>query len=546
MRTARGRGNDARKILTYYSINFDVHPPFQVLCDGPIISLSIRNNLYLKQSLPRLLGNTAYPVVTNCVVSELKSLGEEFSGAALFAKRLTRIPCANDTCHELEGNASGCILARLRKQDDMRLMLATNDTDIMRSLTTVAGVPLITVENQTKLVLRPPGRETLDYVRRMEGNRGTVVSASDRAFLKKVHAEAVARIPQKTQRREQKKRKRAKGPNPLSVRKAKRAKPNHDGQQSGATGVASPSPGKVQAGLGSDFAKRGNLVQEIAADANKSVEKPNPKGDNPVPGNGKDDAEQVDASDAGKTTSQPPLPAASGDKAKRKRPRNRKTSRNSKSTRDESLINPDSRNQVVSTPKAGDDAGQNGDNEGQNGDNEGQMTDVPKKAAQDIASTDQHKLRLITNKTQTVSKPQGESVRGIVKVPTFATETENGTESEKCTGRAPGDVAEKGRSVGGDKTETNERASVGVKSASSRTASPRNVESKDSTDLTDPRIEKDGTSSKIPERGPLEAKTAAEEVQKKKKHRNNRRRRPKKIQDSSINSGSAPTTAKGA
>eukprot|EP00177_Eucheuma_denticulatum_P002913 GFKZ01005237.1.p1 GENE.GFKZ01005237.1~~GFKZ01005237.1.p1 ORF type:complete len:596 (+),score=79.27 GFKZ01005237.1:70-1857(+) len=592
MRTARGRGNDARKILTYYSINFDVHAPFQVLCDGPMISLSLRNNLYLKQSLPKLLGSTAYPVVTDCIVSELKSLGEEFSGAALFAKRLTRIPCANDTCSELDGNASACILARLRKQDDFRLMLATNDTEIMHSLANLPGVPLITVEKQTKLVLRPPPRETLECVRRTEGMKGTLVSASDVAFLEKVRAEAVAKMPPNTQRRELRKRKRAKGPNPLSVKKAKRAKATHDGPQYRLSGFASRPPGKTRADMDSECVKEDDLVRATAADV-KSVERPDHDGGKPVPDIGKDYAEQVGSSNDEKITSQAPLSVSSKDKAKRRRARNRKTCRNSKLPRAGPLENPDSRNQVISNRRAGDGTRENDGNQsqraevsqipvqdsasgaqqklqpmknetqtfqeprgkgdrrrmevsnsgmgkdtGDNVGNESPRTEVPQIPVRDSASGGQEELQHMKNETRTFQAPRGKGDRHTKKVSTSDNGKDTRDGHRNFKDETAVDFAGEGGYVAVHEAETKEPAFVAVQSTG-----PKKPDTTDTTALGDSNIGTDDASSKIPARACGKGERVVEEGQKKKKHRNNRRRRPKKTQNSFENQVGAPTIA---
>lgn len=221
MRTASGKGNDARKVLSYYSVNFNLSPPYQVLCDGPTIFQSLKNDLYLKLSLPKLLGATAYPVVTNCIVSELKSLGEDFSNAALFAKRAKRVPCAHD---EERTSASDCIVFRLKQRKELKLLLATNDAKVMARLSHLVGIPSITVVNQTKLMLKPPSKATLEHVEKQQQIKGTVTNVQDRALIEKVEAEELEKLPGKYQIRQIKKRKRAKGPNPLSVKKPKTPK----------------------------------------------------------------------------------------------------------------------------------------------------------------------------------------------------------------------------------------------------------------------------------------------------------------------------------
>lgn len=213
MRTS-AKGNNARKILAYYSVNFDISPPYHVLCDGPTLFQSMKNEIYIKQALPLLLGATAYPVVTDCIVRELRSLGEEYSNAALFAKRATRVPCA----HEESLSANECVIARVRTPFEKKLVLATNDIEILMTAGKLPGVPLITIVNQTKLALKSPSRFTIEHVRRRETVKTQVLGKQDQILLKKLQSEKAEAA---ATNRPVRKRKRVKGPNPLSVKKRK-------------------------------------------------------------------------------------------------------------------------------------------------------------------------------------------------------------------------------------------------------------------------------------------------------------------------------------
>lgn len=216
MRTATGKGNNARKVLSYYSVNFGISAPYQVLCDGPTIFQSMRKDIFLKHALITLLGGTAYPVVTDCIVKELRALGEDFSNASIFAKRATRVPCA----HQDDVSASECIMARLRVPLEKKLFCATNDAELLAKISRTPGIPIVTIVNETKLALRSPSRATLYHVLKRENAKTSCLGTSDKAFLKKFETETASKDHAPNPAR---KRKRAKGPNPLSMKKAKKA-----------------------------------------------------------------------------------------------------------------------------------------------------------------------------------------------------------------------------------------------------------------------------------------------------------------------------------
>ncbi len=153
MRTATGKGNDARKVLTYYRVNFGIHPAYKVLCDAPIIHVSLLRSIFLKDALTKLLGAVAYPVVTRCIVEELRALGSDFANAAVFAKRAAREPCAHGGAQK---TASECIAAFMGSGNQKKLLLATNDSEVIRRAMEEGDIPVITIANQTRLVLRNP------------------------------------------------------------------------------------------------------------------------------------------------------------------------------------------------------------------------------------------------------------------------------------------------------------------------------------------------------------------------------------------------------
>lgn len=214
MRTSTGKGNSSQKILSYYRVNFNFSPPYQVLCDGPIIFQSFKNDIFLKHALPTLFGAPTYPVVTDCIVNELRQLGESFSNSAIFAKRATRIACA----HQSEVSAAECIRLRAEQPFESKLAIATNDAQTILQVSKIPGIPIVTIFNQTKLILKKPSTATLAFAQQKQAARADHLLDADKALLNKVLEE---KLEQRRQRKPSFKPKRAKGPNPLSVKKTR-------------------------------------------------------------------------------------------------------------------------------------------------------------------------------------------------------------------------------------------------------------------------------------------------------------------------------------
>lgn len=230
MRVASGKGNDAHKILTYYRVNYSIRPPYRVLCDGALIHNALSKKLYLRDALPALLKATAQAVVTRCVHEELRALGEPTEGAAMFAKRLTRVPCVHDggTVPAVE-----CVAAALHDRNKKGYLVATNDQGLLKLLRKEPGVPVVRIAADGKFVLVPPSKATLEQVGAMEASKAGVRRPDEVKKLEEDRQRVLERRAQRKAERATKKRKRPKGPNPLSVKKSKKprlTKKSQDGQ----------------------------------------------------------------------------------------------------------------------------------------------------------------------------------------------------------------------------------------------------------------------------------------------------------------------------
>ncbi|CAN8073213.1 unnamed protein product [Agarophyton chilense] len=100
---------------------------------------------------------------------------------------------------------------------DTKIMVAVADVELLTQLRHIPGVPLISILNSTKLVLKPPTKATLDFVRENEKAKTQTISDRDKSLLEQIKAMERATRPE---RKTIKKKRRAKGPNPLSVKKS--------------------------------------------------------------------------------------------------------------------------------------------------------------------------------------------------------------------------------------------------------------------------------------------------------------------------------------
>ncbi|KAG0605965.1 hypothetical protein M758_9G102200 [Ceratodon purpureus] len=261
-----------RRHVSFYKTCFGFREPFKVLCDGTFVHHNLQQRLGgLQDSLSALLGAPAKPLVTRCVVAELKKLGEAYSGSALAARRLDLIRCE----HEPFLPAAECVATLVGSHNEEHYFVATQDLDLRKKLRKVHGGALI-YANNTSLVLEPPSDTQKQYAKMGElernrlserekhllklrqeklskkegdakgenGEKGNDVAAdgSSEPSERKKNAKG-NRNPLGVADRPVFKRKRVKGPNPLSCKKKKTNK----GEQKNSEQKTAATAGGVEA-----------------------------------------------------------------------------------------------------------------------------------------------------------------------------------------------------------------------------------------------------------------------------------------------------------
>ncbi|CAK9036717.1 unnamed protein product [Durusdinium trenchii] len=226
------RHKNHRRILRFFRITFGVQEPYHVLVDGTFLTHALQQRIYVKEQLPKMLEGRSTPMVTNCVLEELRALGERALGAAIIAKGYYRLKCG----HETPIVAAKCICQQIGQSNERRLLVATQDPELLATLRAVPGVPLIRLHGPVPQ-LEEPSKASRGAAEAKEKQKRTCANW-ERPKLpelkaKEVKAKALAEKPKKLRKK--------KGVNPLSCKKSKKKGPK--GTQ-GAPVHAPPAPGK--------------------------------------------------------------------------------------------------------------------------------------------------------------------------------------------------------------------------------------------------------------------------------------------------------------
>lgn len=242
MRVKKQKQN--RKTVRFYKACFAFREPYKVLCDGTFIHHMLESRLgTVNEALSGLLGGHVKVFVTRCVIEELKKLGESFSGTVLATRRLTTARCN----HESLKSATECLEAMVGADNPEHFFVATQDGGLRKKFRQVPGVPVVFVQ-KNYLLLEPPSEYQHQIARMTEAER---MHMMEREFklLEALEAKKAAtqadvtsapeisgdEMPKKIESRDGSKsgnmlavkdrprfkRKKAKGPNPLSCKKKK-------------------------------------------------------------------------------------------------------------------------------------------------------------------------------------------------------------------------------------------------------------------------------------------------------------------------------------
>ncbi|KAK1567191.1 hypothetical protein Q3G72_009198 [Acer saccharum] len=235
-----------RKIVRFYTACFGFRQPYKVICDGTFVYHLIANQITpADNALATTLAASVKLFTTKCVIDELKGLGESHSEALQAAHKLTIARCE----HEREKSADACIMDVIGEKNLEHFFVATQDVDLRKKLQEIPGVPLI-FGLRNALFLEQPSTFQRQFVKASEEGRSRMMQSEYKMLKKrakdiletkeirdsshededvgdqKLELQTIkksdnARKQMGVKDKPQFKRKRAKGPNPLSCKKKK-------------------------------------------------------------------------------------------------------------------------------------------------------------------------------------------------------------------------------------------------------------------------------------------------------------------------------------
>ncbi|KFY40401.1 hypothetical protein V494_03515, partial [Pseudogymnoascus sp. VKM F-4513 (FW-928)] len=225
------RSKQYKKLMQQYGLAFGFREPYQVLLDADIIRDADKFKMDLIGGLERTLHGQVKPMITQCSMRHLYNAAKEpgvsflIDKAKLFERRRCgHLPADYPEPLSAESCISSVVDAKGSGRNKHCYVVASQDVEVRRKMRAVVGVPLVYI-NRSVMIMEPMADATESQRDREEkgkfrdGLRGGRASGSVGMKRKREDGEEGAGGEEK---RKKKVYGQPKGPNPLSVKKAKK------------------------------------------------------------------------------------------------------------------------------------------------------------------------------------------------------------------------------------------------------------------------------------------------------------------------------------
>ncbi|GMF29648.1 unnamed protein product [Phytophthora lilii] len=223
MRYLRAKG--IRKALRQFHFLCGIKAPYKVLLDGNFVAMCVQMKVDVRERVPKYLQVKPHECeffVPRAALDELRVLGEATKEAYELAKsfKVAEAYDQEQTQQDAPVDVSKVIQSIIGEKNDGKFVVCTQEVELRKALRLVPGVPLIYL-NRSVLVFEEISRATLAIVRQEEKRNLAKLDVNEKRKLEQMQEGEQGEDHAEQQRLT---KKRAKGPNPLSVKKPTKKK----------------------------------------------------------------------------------------------------------------------------------------------------------------------------------------------------------------------------------------------------------------------------------------------------------------------------------
>ena len=224
-----GRRKDKwiKKTINFYRFIFKFDSPYKIIIDGNFAAMALNKKFEMKSSLEKLLDDKVTLIIPSCIFKEVQSLENKIPGLLKLLSQYKIEQCQHNLL-----SPTNCIRDYISKKNTSKYFVATQDNFLRVQLRKIPGVPLIFFE-QNMLLMDKPSRVSIEASERRENLKEDLKKTEKKVLDEKKKEisdfllEEFKNSKYYKQKQEEYKlnklmgkiRKKAKGPNPLSVKK---------------------------------------------------------------------------------------------------------------------------------------------------------------------------------------------------------------------------------------------------------------------------------------------------------------------------------------
>ncbi|XP_050294526.1 rRNA-processing protein UTP23 homolog [Anthonomus grandis grandis] len=208
------RYKKVNKHLGFFTNNFGFRQPYQLLADGTFCFAALNNKINVANDIPKYLQSEIKLITTQCAIIEMEKLGPKLNGALIILKKYVLHKCGHEG-KPIPG--SQCLLNMVAMENPKHYIVCTQDRDLQDKLRLLPGVPLLYLHVKTP-VLEQPSEAS---IKRAEEKMTGLVQSEVEKLKQLKEEEGISTEETKVKRRKKK------GPNPLSCKK-KQKKPQEN------------------------------------------------------------------------------------------------------------------------------------------------------------------------------------------------------------------------------------------------------------------------------------------------------------------------------
>jgi len=208
------RRKKVNRYMTFFKNHFGFREPYQLLIDGPFCLAALQNQISIKDQMKSYFNCEVKLLTTLCVQLELERLGPPLYGALKILKQFPVHKCGHE---KAPVPASQCLQSMLAETNPDRYVIVSQDPSMREAARLVPGTPILYLYGRAPTLEKPS-----DYSKSLVNEDAEQRLASEEERIERLRQLKARELGERPAVEQRPRKKKAKGPNPLSCQKKKK------------------------------------------------------------------------------------------------------------------------------------------------------------------------------------------------------------------------------------------------------------------------------------------------------------------------------------